>query len=498
MAAVTVAEMLAAETAAKQAGWSEERLLEVAGTRLGRAIGRFFPTPGTAVAYLGKGHNAGDALVALAVLRDEFGWRIGTRQGFPMDEMAPLCRVMRDRHAIPPPWTDPPHSADRRCPLLLIDGLVGIGASGPLRDPLPPLVAEMNRLRTEHGAIIAAVDLPSGIDADTGQPGPCQVVADATFMIANAKAGLLRAGAANLTGALAVVPVEVLGFTGSGDLELIHPQAQSFGKSPRPHEFHKGMAGRVSILAGSADYTGAAALCATGCLRAGAGLVSLFVPTAIQSAVASRCPPEIIVRGFSSPLEAFAMPADSMVIGCGLGILDEKSEREILTGISSSAVPTVLDADALNLISRHRFQHVFQSHHVITPHPGEFARIAPELSETPREEAVRDFSKKHHCTLLLKGSRTLISDSSGPIFCNSTGHPGMASGGQGDLLSGVIGALLATGMPCREAAALGAWVCGRASEIAVWNEGQSAESLSASDSARHLGAAFHDWRCSLR
>lgn len=498
MAAVTVAEMLAAEKAARQAGWSEERLLHLAGTRLGRAIGRFFPNPGTAVSYLGKGHNAGDAIVALAVLRDEFGWRIGLRQAFATGEMAPLCGLMMERHAITPAWTEAPKPADIKNPLLLIDGLVGIGAKGELRDPLRPLVAEMNWLRDEAGAMIAAVDLPSGIDPETGEPGIIQVVADATFMVANAKIGLLQTCAVNATGSLAVVPVEVLSASGSSDLELVQPQALSFGRTPRPYEFHKGMAGRVSIIAGSATYTGAAVLCAIGCLRAGAGLVTLNVPARTESAIASRCPPEIIVRSTQSLIDAFQSQADAIVVGCGLGNLDEKASRELLAGIASSNVPMVLDADALNVIAAHGGHHLFQSHHVLTPHPGEFARLFPHLAERPRLEAVRKCRQSIPATLLLKGSRALITAPGSPVFHNATGHPGMATGGQGDLLSGVIGALLASGLPGLNSATFAAWLCGRAAEIAVWQAGHSAESLTPSDTASQLGAAFLDWRSSSR
>ena len=498
MRAVTLAEMLAAEQAASAAGWTEDRLLDLAGSRLGRAIGRFFPTPGTAIGYLGKGHNAGDTVVALTVLRDEFGWQIATRQAFPTPELAPLTRARIADGRLPSPLAGPPCPADHRRPLLLIDGLVGVGSRGPLRAPLDGFAAEINRLRSENGAIVAAVDLPSGIDARTGEPGPVQVRADVTFTIANAKAGLLHPSATDAVGALALVPVEILRHEGSSDLELITPYAFPLLKPPRPFEFHKGRAGRVSIIAGSRSYTGAAALCATGSLRAGAGLITLFVPNGTEAMVASRCPPEIIIRTFDSPIEPFAHPADALVVGCGLGILDEKSEREILTGLDSTQLPTVVDADALNIVSKYRFHHLFQSNHLLTPHPGEFARLAPELEETPRLASARIFSKNHSSTLLLKGSRTIISTGSEPLLCNSTGHPGMAGGGQGDLLAGVIGALLAGGLPCREAAAMGAWLCGRASEIAIWSGGQSAESLTASDTANHLGSAFVDWRSSSR
>jgi ADP-dependent NAD(P)H-hydrate dehydratase / NAD(P)H-hydrate epimerase len=356
----------------------------------------------------------------------------------------------------------------------------------------------MSWLRENAGAIVTAVDLPSGIDLETGESGDCHVTADVTFMIANAKSSLLFGRAANAAGALAIVPVGILKCEGAGDLELISPQTLDFGKSPRTFDFHKGMAGRVSIIAGSPPYTGAAVLAATGALRGGAGLVTLHVPMGLASRVLSRCPPEIIVREISSLLDTIDSPADAWVIGCGLGGMDAEFQAELFAVIASSAVPTVLDADALNLIARAGKIGILRANHVITPHPGEFFRLAPHLADQRREQAARIFRENHPSTLLLKGSRTIVTQQGMALWCNSTGHPGMATGGQGDLLSGVIGALLAAGRTGPQAAALGAWLCGRASEIAIWHDGVAAESLIPTDTAKRIGAAFLDWRRSAR
>ena len=132
MSALTIAETLAIEAAAKANGWSEEQLLNLAGERLGRAIGRYFPKPGTVVGYLGKGHNAGDTLVALRILRDEFGWKIAARLAFPIDECAPLTRMKWDELGIRLPLDRTPAWRDLEAPLLLLDGLLGSGTSGAL------------------------------------------------------------------------------------------------------------------------------------------------------------------------------------------------------------------------------------------------------------------------------------------------------------------------------------------------------------------------------
>jgi ADP-dependent NAD(P)H-hydrate dehydratase / NAD(P)H-hydrate epimerase len=498
MAAVTRFGMRAAEGAAIAVGWTEEQLVDLAGTRLGHALGRFFPQPGSVIGYLGKGHNAGDTLVALRVLREDYGWQIATRSAFSISECASLTQKKWSASRLPSPLEGPPPWRDLKQPVLLLDGLVGIGAQGALRDPLLKLASEMEWLRQHAGARVAAVDLPSGVDPDTGEATPGAVTADITFMIGNPKAGLLMSPVVNSVGSLALVPLEVLAAPGHGEIALICPQEMDFGKSPRPYDFHKGMAGRVSVIAGSDRYPGAAVLAATGALRGGAGLVTLHVPINSAAMVAAKCPPEIIVRGFSSPREVREVKCDAMVIGCGLGDLDPAFGSELLDWLDQSTAPAVIDADALNLIAKSGRWEIFKDQHVLTPHPGEFARLAPDLAGLSREAAARAFANRTPATLLLKGGRTLIACAGQPLWCNATGSPGMATGGQGDLLAGAIGARLAGGDPHQEGAALGAWLCGRASEIALNHPEISEESLTPSDTALHLGAALQDWKSASR
>lgn len=486
--------MRAAEARAIAAGWTEERLLNLAGERLGRAIGRFYTRAGTAVGYLGKGHNAGDALVALRVLRDEFGWEIAVRPAFDMEQCAQLTREKWGECAAlilnePVSWHD------KKSPLVLLDGLLGIGAQGGLREPLLQLAAEMECLRQKAAAQVVAVDVPSGVDADSGVSTPGAVVADVTFMIGNAKRGLLQSHAVNFVGSLALVPIEILSIPNFGEIELICPQEMDFGKSPRAYDFHKGMAGRVAVIAGSKNYTGAAVLAATGALRGGAGLVTLHVPEAVKSMIAAKCPPEIILQSYASIRDLGRVECDAMVVGCGMGAVPAE---EFIEWLKNQNSPAVIDADALNCIAKSGKLEIFQSHHVLTPHPGEFQRLAPELAQLPREEAAKAFAARYPSTLLLKGGRTLVTRSGQPIWCNATGSPGMATGGQGDLLSGVIGARLAAGMAPQEAAAQGAWLCGRAAEIALDGDWISPESLTPTDCAKRLGAAFRDWKSACR
>ncbi len=496
MGTVNCAEMRAIEHAAMDAGWTEERLLDLAGTQLGHALGRHVPHPGTTVGYLGKGHNAGDTLVALRVLRDAYGWQVAARCAFGIGSCAPLTRRKWQELGLAAPLDGPPPHP--RMPLVLLDGLLGIGATGALRGPLAELAAEMERLRQSSGAIVAAVDLPSGLDPDTGVSAEGGVTADITFMIGNAKAGALRGTAVNTVGALALVPVEPLATGADGPVELIAPQEMDFSKMVRPFDFHKGLAGKVALVAGSAAYPGAAVLAATGALRAGAGLVTLHVPESCAAITAAKCPPEIIIRGYGSFRDLAIGESDSLVVGCGLGETDDTGISEFRDWLAGVRIPTVLDADALNWLAKSGSSDVFRENHVLTPHPGEFRRLAPDLNDHSREEAARAFADRHPATLLLKGARTLITRRDRPLWVNSTGTPGMATGGQGDLLAGVIGALLAGGHDSTQAAAFGAWLCGRASEIACGRPGMSAESITPTDTGLNLGAAFRDWRNASR
>ncbi|MFT3991985.1 MAG: NAD(P)H-hydrate dehydratase [Luteolibacter sp.] len=498
MGTVSTAEMRALEASALAAGWSEKKLMDLAGGSLGKALASHFPKPGTLVAYLGKGHNAGDALIAARLLQIHYGWNVFLREAHPSHQLAPLTAILRSSYPARSLRSAAEIPSPPSRPLVLLDGLLGIGASGPLRPPLRELAREMQFLKSRANAFIAAVDLPSGVDPDRGEVFPDSVSADITFMIGAPKKGLLSSSAINATGRLALIDIEPLRHSTPTDLELICPQQQHFGKSRRPFDFHKGQAGRVSLVAGSENYPGAAVIAATGALRGGAGLVTLFVPHSIRRMVSQKCPPEIIIRGYHDPREALELRHDALVVGCGIGAISKENEAAWADLIRHSSQPTVLDADALNFLAATGQASLIASHHVLTPHPGEFAKLADELKNHSRETSIRAFTRRCPATLLLKGSRTLVANAESPIFVNSTGTPAMATGGQGDLLAGLIGAFLASGKSPLEAASLGAWLCGRAAEIALKQSDTSEESLTPSDVARFLGAAFNDWKNSAR
>lgn len=488
MSTVTVQQMREIELRAMNSGVLEGELMERAGVALGRAIGMQYADVGMAVAYVGKGHNAGDALIALRVLREEFGWEIGVRAGYDISEWSVLTAAQWESLGLEVLMPEG-YENDLVGPWLMIDGLLGIGAKGSLKVPLSGLAEEMNRLRIQRGAVVVAVDNPSGVDPDSGEVFPGAVMADRTLMIGAEKRGLLLSKGSNFTGQLGLIAVEGLKHYDSGSMELICPQNMDFGKTPRAFDFHKGKAGRVGIVAGSTEFTGAALLTALGAVRAGAGLVTLYVQSVIHDSLISRLPYEVMLKRCDFPEQLLDENLDAIVIGPGLGEMTQDFSYGLSKLIAQPRVPTVIDADGLNFMAKHGLPP--QKLHVLTPHPGEFARLAPELGQMAREEAAHKFVENNDAVLLLKGARTIVAKAGESLRINSTGTPAMSNGGQGDLLSGVIGALLAGGMDLFDAASYGAWLCGHAAELA---QAEIGDVCPASETATRLGMAMRDWR----
>jgi len=199
---ITCEKMLALEKAAFEAGTSPDELMEKVGRRMARTILRDYPEPGRAIAFLGKGHNAGDALVVLRHLRKE-GWDVGVRTCYPSGELAPLTSQKLAWVKLSKSFSLSPSR-----PYLLLDGLLGIGAKGEIREPARELADEMNALRENEGAEIIAMDIPSGLNANTGEGG--YVKADHTLTVGVPKAGLLTDGASHFVGRLSLIEVEEL------------------------------------------------------------------------------------------------------------------------------------------------------------------------------------------------------------------------------------------------------------------------------------------------
>jgi len=473
--------MRAAEETAFSAGVTADGLMEQAGRGLARAVTKFFPVPGRCLVFAGKGHNAGDALVAARWLAGS-GWEIDVQLVFSKDELSALTtQKLRELEKVPAVKNDGP--------TIILDGLLGLGAHPPLRDPIRSACRRINSLG-KRAAYVFAIDLPSGLDGDSGETDPDCVVADFTVTIAAAKKGLVADSALDHVGRLEVVLLDQL-TPSAADLgaELAIPETLAPLLHRRNFSAYKNQFGRIGIVAGSRSLTGAAILCSLGALRAGAGLVEVFVPETIYELIASAAPPETMVKPLHSDGELLEKPVDVWAIGPGLG---RDRAAGILKLIQEASQPMVVDADGLNMLSaKMETLQRARGPRLLTPHPGEMKRLTPNENGTRSEMATR-FCQRYEVTLLLKGSRTIVAQANCPLSHNSTGNPGMATGGMGDVLTGVCGALLGAKLTPYDAARVGAWVCGRAAELAIFRGEASEESLLPRDLLDHLGAAFRE------
>jgi ADP-dependent NAD(P)H-hydrate dehydratase / NAD(P)H-hydrate epimerase len=493
---VSAAVMRAAEEAAFASGVEVEALMDRAGAGIAASVQQFFPRPGHAIVFAGKGHNGGDALVAAACLKTA-GWEIDLRMVFPEADCAALTRKKLEalrqtqcgRGLCAP--TEVSVGAQRPLPhLIVLDGLLGLGAKHLLREPVRTAAQEINRLRQEQKAFVFAVDLPTGLDGDTGETDPDCVVADCTVTIANAKHGLAADGAINFVGRIEIVPLQELVIAPSPANDLM-ACASSLSPVLRRRKFnaYKNEFGRVGVVAGSQGFVGAAVLTTQGALRAGAGLVELFVPKEIYAIVAAAAPVEAMVKPVRSYRDLLEEHIDVWALGPGLGKTEAK---DLLKVIERAKGPMVVDADGLNILADDaEVPKRCAGPRLLTPHPGEMKRLF-DPGKMSRAGTARNFSDAFPVTLLYKGARTIVAEHDRPLSYNTTGNPGMGTGGMGDVLTGVCAALIGQGLSLFDAARVGAWACGRAAEIAIFEKEESEQSLLPRDVLDNLGRAFRE------
>ncbi len=479
--------MKALEALAFAEGVSAEELMEEAGLKIARAVQQFVPRPGVCLAAFGRGHNGGDTLVASRHLAAS-GWEVWLLPAFAEKKWAELT-AKKFREAVGCKLADSSALATLH-PCVVLDGLLGIGARGGLREPIATLTRGINALRESSSAKVFALDLPTGLDGDTGIVDPACIVADFTLAIGCAKTGLLADAATHTVGRLAVLPLAELTRRLPSDptAPLVATPALLRLLPRRRFDSHKGDYGRIGIIAGSHGYLGAAQLCASAAVRAGAGLVTLYSTPESAPQLALLTPPEVMVKSVTALIDVLALHHDVIAIGPGLGT---SRTAEILHVIEHASQPVIVDADALNAIATNLDTlHRCAAERILTPHPGEMERLAPGSSKASRPDTVAAFTARFsRATLLLKGARTLIGRAGEPLSYNTTGNPGMATGGMGDLLTGVLAALLGQRLPAWDAARLGSWLCGRAAEIAL-TDGETEQTLTPSRLLDFLAPAF--------
>ncbi|MFI7083648.1 NAD(P)H-hydrate dehydratase [Streptomyces anulatus] len=364
---------------------------------------------------------------------------------------------------------------------LVVDGITGIGGRGGLREDATGLLHTVTRDRTP----VLSVDLPSGVEADTGEVHGDAVRADATVTFGTYKPGLLIDPAAEHAGALRLVDIG-LGpeLPEPPDLEALqYADVAALLPVPGP-ESDKYRRGVVGVVAGSERYPGAAVLAVAGALRGGAGAVRYVGPGA--DAVIARFPEALVHAG--PPSEAGRVQA--WVVGPGLG--DGRSAEAAVADVLAADVPVLVDADGLRLLDAETVR-TRTAPTVLTPHAGEAAALlgtAREEVEAGRLTAVRELAARYRATVLLKGSTTLIAEARDtPVRVNPTGTSWLATAGSGDVLSGLTGSLLAAGLAPRDAASVGAYLHGLAAR-----HGSDGAPVSAQDVADGIRAAWRDVR----
>jgi len=473
--------------------------VEAAAT-LASANGRF-------VVLTGRGNNGGDGWVAARLLRDA-GREVRVVALVAPDDLSGDAAAVSAR-AIEAgvPWAifHPDVALPAGPGDVVIDALLGTGLSRPAEGAFAAAMARMARTRAD-GARVLAVDVPSGLSADTGRPlGPC-VVADATVTFAFQKRGLvLHPGPAHA----GQVKVSDIGIPAAAAARVpvgatLLDEVEARGLVPRrAADAHKGDAGRVLVVAGSPGKSGAAHLALVGALRGGAGLVTLAArEPVLRFALAGR--PEAMSAALPGdgplgladlePLAEAARGADALVIGPGIP-RGEETGALILALLERVRLPAVLDADALNALAPDPSVLAgLTSPVVLTPHPGEMARLSQRTVEEVQADRLglaAEKARAWNAVLVLKGARTVVADPAGPPAVIPTGNPGLATGGTGDVLAGLCGALLASGLAPVAAAQVAAWVHGAAGDLAAKRFGQ--RGLLAGDLGEAIGQVWAGW-----
>jgi hydroxyethylthiazole kinase-like uncharacterized protein yjeF len=454
----------------------------------------------------GGGNNGGDGLVAARNLKDR-GYHVKVVLVSKADRLSPDCKKQYQiarRTGVTVEFRTALNSADLHG-ALVIDAVFGTGLSRAVGGE----IAAMFRFVNDSGVKVVAVDMPSGISSDTGEMLGEAIRADHTVTFGLPKIGHFLYPGAAYTG---VLHTEDIGFPagllGSGNIKtrLMDMESASSFLPERPRNSYKGDYGHVLVVAGSRGKTGAAVMTAKACMRTGSGLVTIGVPESLMDVVQYRVTEEMTLplpddgngmldaRALDAILEFSSRKADVIAVGPGLGV--SKGMGKVISGlVKSCGVPLVIDADGLNsLTDAAKIFNAAKSPVIITPHPGEMARLIsregvgiPEI-ERNRLGTSQSYAKEAGIYVVLKGVPTITASPEGFAFINTSGNPGMATAGSGDVLTGIIASLAGQGAAPLHAAALGVFLHGLAGDEAAGMQGEY--SMIASDIIAALPGAF--------
>ena len=495
------------QRAIQEFGVSGLTLMENAGRGCVEVITREFGTEPArrAVVVSGKGNNGGDGYVIARLLKED-GWQVATFVLARREEISGDARVNLDRLGDMPVLFLPGkgelgrYGAALREATLIVDALLGTG----LRSEVRGAYAEAIGLINAAGKPVLAVDIPSGIDATTGGILGCAVKADSTVTFALAKCGHVLYPGVAYTGRLHIVDIGIPPeLSAAAGYEFLDAAAVRPLLSRREPCAHKGNFGHCLVIAGSTGKSGAAAMAANSAVRAGAGLVTLAAPASlnpileVKTTEAMTLPLPDRGRGLlgdaARPLLAEAMTGKNVVaVGPGLSWSLETA-RLVRELAADTELPLVIDADGLNALADEPAVLLRKKSAIVilTPHPGEMARlcgVSTAAVESDRIGIAREFALKYRLYLILKGARTIIASPDGRIAINGSGNPGMASGGMGDVLTGVLTALIAQGYEPFTACRVGVFIHGYAADLVAADKGEVG--MSAVDVQERLPYAF--------
>lgn len=500
MIIATAAQQRLIEQNAVNLGMSELSMMENAGFLAAEYINEKYSVKDAVIAVLcGAGGNGGDGF-ALARKIAQLGARpvIILCCGTPKSKAASAMYSLAVSAAIPvvDGAKDSKRTAEAfsKCKLV-VDAVFGVGFRGNLPRAAAEIIAEANGLSAPR----VSLDMPSGLGADWPEAANGTFKADTTLYFVAKKPSLVLKSGLNFCGESVYIDVGIpeKAYQVPGGIRELNAECVS-SKLPRKSPIsHKGNFGRLLCLVGSERYRGAAVLCAMGAVRAGAGIVEVASCEQVLSAVAAHLPEPILYNIYLNNVDLLMQHitgASALVIGCGMDD-GEDAEKLFDLALLGSSAPVVIDATgikfaakSINLISG------ANRPIILTPHPGEFSlltgKAAAELAGPAGISAATEFARTHGCIVVLKGANTIIASPRGELLMNTNGNPGLAKGGSGDLLSGMIGGFLAMGIEPVSAAALGVYLHGAAADIAARNRNEY--SVAPSDIANFIGNAIDE------
>ncbi|MFN2302941.1 MAG: NAD(P)H-hydrate dehydratase [Anaerolineales bacterium] len=510
MKIVNVKQMQAIEKSANEAGLSYQKMMDNAGRGIAGWVMKHISTHRGVIGLIGSGNNGGDTLIALSTLAlagiRTIGFIVKQRAADPLMDSyrqlgGALINISEGR------YLDVLNAA--LIPgVVILDGILGTGIRLPVRGKLQEVMGAISELlKNCPDTRKIAVDCPSAVDCDTGDVSEVSFPANETLCMAAIKQGLLKQPARSYAGNLHLIDIgiaKVSEYVSESLPEMIDADYAASYLPQRPDTGHKGTFGTCLIIAGTVPFTGAAYLTGKAAYRAGCGLVNIATIKQVHHCLSGRLIEAVwtilpesnggyLPEGAKALVESLKK-ADALILGPGWGLHDENELflSHLLAEIPPD-LPTLIDADGLKLLSRLDYWwNCLPKKTILTPHPGEMAILTGltiEDIQSNRWDITRKFAKQWRVSLILKGAVTVIGTADSDLFLNPVSDAALATAGSGDVLSGVIGGLLAQGLSAENAAILGTWLHSQAGIIAQ-NTMNTDRSVTAIDILQSVEKAF--------